>query len=76
MSNTEIADELFVSVNTVKVHLKSLYRKLGVSNRRQAAAWARDLDEPPVPRTPRHSSDHGHRVGGRRRAGAMGARPS
>ncbi len=27
MSNGEIAEELFVSVNTVKVHLKSLYRK-------------------------------------------------
>jgi LuxR family maltose regulon positive regulatory protein len=52
MSNTEIADELFVSVNTVKVHLKSLYRKLGVSNRRQAAAWARDLDSAGSPDTP------------------------
>ncbi len=35
-----------MSVNTVKVHLKSLYRKLGVSNRREAvmagAAWAAD----------------------------------
>ena len=28
LSNTEIADELFISVNTVKVHLKTLYRKL------------------------------------------------
>jgi LuxR family maltose regulon positive regulatory protein len=43
MSNTEIADELFVSVNTVKVHLKSLYRKVGVSNRRDAVARAREL---------------------------------
>ena len=43
MSNTEIADELFVSVNTVKVHLKSLYRKVGVSSRREAVARAREL---------------------------------
>ena len=43
MSNNEIADELFVSVNTVKVHLKSLYRKVGVGNRRAAVARAREL---------------------------------
>lgn len=43
MSNNEIADELYVSVNTVKVHLKSLYRKLGVSNRREAVTAARSL---------------------------------
>ncbi len=54
MSNTEIAVELFVSVNTVKVHLKALYRKLGVTNRRQAVARGRELgllDSPlsPVP---------------------------
>jgi LuxR family maltose regulon positive regulatory protein len=46
MSNEQIAGELFVSVNTVKVHLKSLYRKLGVSSRREAvmagATWAAD----------------------------------
>jgi len=36
MSNAEIAHELYVSINTVKAHLKSLYRKLGVSNRREA----------------------------------------
>ena len=36
MSNEQIARELFVSVNTVKVHLKSLYRKLGVTSRREA----------------------------------------
>ena len=36
LSNTEIADELFISVNTVKVHLKTLYRKLDVANRRGA----------------------------------------
>lgn len=38
MRNTEIADALFLSENTVRTHLKSLYRKLGVSNRTQAAA--------------------------------------
>jgi LuxR family maltose regulon positive regulatory protein len=43
LSNQEIAGELFVSVNTVKTHLKSIYRKLGVSDRREAVRLAREL---------------------------------
>jgi len=39
----EIASDLFVSVNTVKAHLRSMYRKLGVSNRREAVERARAL---------------------------------
>ena len=38
MTNEEIADELFVSVNTVKAHLKRIYRKLGVISRRRGRA--------------------------------------
>jgi LuxR family maltose regulon positive regulatory protein len=43
MSNVEIAGELFVTSNTVKTHLKSIYRKLGVARRRDAVERARAL---------------------------------
>jgi LuxR family maltose regulon positive regulatory protein len=39
----EIASDLYVSVNTVKAHLRSMYRKLGVSNRREAVERARKV---------------------------------
>ena len=44
MSNHEIAEGLHVSVNTVKTHLKSMYRKLGVTNRREAVQRGRALE--------------------------------
>jgi LuxR family maltose regulon positive regulatory protein len=37
----EIAGSLFVSVNTVKTHLRGIYRKLGVNRRRDAITVAR-----------------------------------
>lgn len=37
----EIASTLYVSVNTVKTHLRGIYRKLGVSQRRDAITVAR-----------------------------------
>jgi LuxR family maltose regulon positive regulatory protein len=37
----EIADSMFVSVNTVKTHLRGIYRKLGVNRRRDAITVAR-----------------------------------
>jgi LuxR family transcriptional regulator, maltose regulon positive regulatory protein len=39
-TNAQIASELFVTVNTVKTHLKSINRKLGVSSRDSACRWA------------------------------------
>ncbi|MCT1355022.1 LuxR C-terminal-related transcriptional regulator [Gordonia sp. p3-SID1431] len=38
----EIAADLFVSVNTVKTHQQAIYRKLGVSSRRDAVDRARE----------------------------------
>nr|WP_205615513.1 LuxR C-terminal-related transcriptional regulator [Streptomyces harenosi] len=43
MSAEEIAADLYVSVNTVKTHLKSAYRKLAVNRRGDAVRRARDL---------------------------------
>lgn len=39
-SNKEIATKLNIVENTVKVHLRSCYGKIGVKNRTQAALWA------------------------------------
>ncbi|NDZ75077.1 helix-turn-helix transcriptional regulator [Streptomyces sp. SID10362] len=43
MSTEEIAADLYLSVNTVKTHLKSAYRKLAVNRRGDAVRRARDL---------------------------------
>ncbi|MCP3819263.1 LuxR C-terminal-related transcriptional regulator [Streptomyces sp. A3M-1-3] len=43
MSTEEIAAELYVSVNTVKTHLRSIYRKLSVSRRSDAVRRAREF---------------------------------
>jgi len=43
MSTEEIATDLFLSVNTVKTHLKSIYRKLGATRRGEAVRRARAL---------------------------------
>jgi DNA-binding NarL/FixJ family response regulator len=39
-SNADVGRELWVTEETVKFHLTKIYRKLGVSNRTEAARWA------------------------------------
>ena len=39
-SNRLIAEQLLISENTVKYHLKNILQKLGVSNRTEAVTWA------------------------------------
>jgi NarL family two-component system response regulator LiaR len=41
----EIATAMGISINTVKKHLKNIYRKLDVSNRKHAAVTHRNLQE-------------------------------
>jgi LuxR family maltose regulon positive regulatory protein len=43
LSNQELADKLFVSINTVKTHLKNIYLKLGVDSRTKAVKKAKEL---------------------------------
>jgi len=42
-TKADIAREMFVSVNTIKSHVKQIYAKLGVSDRRQAVSRGRAL---------------------------------
>jgi len=42
-TNNTISATLFISLNTVKWHLKNIFGKLGVSNRTSAVSVARQL---------------------------------
>ncbi len=51
LSGPEIARELYVSLNTLRTHTKSIFSKLGVKSRRAAVTRAAELDL--LPATPR-----------------------
>lgn len=40
LSNAQICRELFLGLNTVKTYVRTAYRKIGVTSRSQAVAWA------------------------------------
>jgi DNA-binding NarL/FixJ family response regulator len=39
-TNQEIAERLFLSINSIKTYIRTTYRKLGVRTRQQAVTWA------------------------------------
>jgi NarL family two-component system response regulator LiaR len=40
LSNEEVAQQMSISINSVKGHVRSAYRKIGVERRSQAVLWA------------------------------------
>jgi DNA-binding NarL/FixJ family response regulator len=54
LTNQEIADRAYVSMNTVKSYIRSAYRRIGVQRRTQAVLWAvANGFEPDTERIPR-----------------------
>ena len=43
LSGPEIAEKLYVSLNTLRTHTKNIYGKLGANNRRAAVRLAKEL---------------------------------
>ena len=59
-TNAAIAEELGVTVQTVKFHLTNIFRKLGVKNRTEAVMWAIKAGveaDPIAPRRPQRSAN-------------------
>lgn len=57
LSNQEIADRSYLSINSVKTYIRSAYRKIGVQRRTQAVLWA--TENAIVPRAARYVVEDG-----------------
>ena len=44
LKNSEVASEMYISVNTVKSHVRSICRKLAAAHRGEAVRRARELE--------------------------------
>ena len=42
LTNQEIADRAYISINSVKTYIRTAYRKIGVTRRAQAVSWGMD----------------------------------
>lgn len=51
MSNQEIADRSYLSINSVKTYIRTAYRKIGAQRRSQAVRWALENGFTPTPDT-------------------------
>jgi LuxR family maltose regulon positive regulatory protein len=44
LNTAEVASEMYISINTVKTHLKSIFRKLAATHRGEAVRRAQQLE--------------------------------
>nr|WP_227464364.1 LuxR C-terminal-related transcriptional regulator [Nocardioides lijunqiniae] len=49
LSNQEIADAAYLSINSVKTYIRTAYKKMGVTRRSQAVVWAMQHGFEPPP---------------------------
>jgi len=49
MSNNQVAQHLFLSINSVKTYIRSAYRKIGAESRSQAVIWGLGHGFVPIP---------------------------
>jgi DNA-binding NarL/FixJ family response regulator len=60
LSNQEIADRAYLSINSIKTFIRSCYRKIGVTRRTQAVLWATAHGFVPYPSRIQRRPGHVH----------------